>query len=115
MSTLIPSNWLMKNMKLRWAKKYFEFVDSTNKVVAFNHLDELSPESFLVSKNKLVEFLSENNLDIIWTLLGERQLIGGSHNERQRPLEISGIYRLKNGVIDENKLNTWYEVPDSRI
>lgn len=105
----------MKNMKLRWAREYFEFIDSTNKVVAFNSLNELSLESLLVSKDKLIEFLSENNLGIIWTVLGERQLVGGNHNERQRPLEISGIYRLKNGVIDENQLNTWYEVSDSRI
>ena len=108
-SALIPSAWLMKKMELRWSGEYFKFRNSNNEVVAFNPLDELSPANFLISKDKLVNFLTENNLDIIWTVLGERQLIGGNHNERHGRLELSGVYRLKNGVIDGEKLNSWME------
>jgi len=99
----------MKKMELRWSGEYFKFRNSNNEVVAFNPLDELSPANFLISKDKLVNFLTENNLDIIWTVLGERQLIGGNHNERHGRLELSGVYRLKNGVIDGEKLNSWME------
>jgi hypothetical protein len=112
-SALIPSAWLMKKMELRWSGEYFKFRNSNNEVVAFNPLDELSPDNFLISKNKLVNFLTENNLDIIWTVLGERQLIGGNHNEWHGRLELSGVYRLKNGVIEGRKLNTWHIKPDS--
>jgi hypothetical protein len=108
-SALIPSAWLMKKMELRWSGEYFKFRNSNNEVVAFNPLDELSPDNFLISKNKLVNFLNENNFDIIWTVLGERQLIGGNYNECHGRLELSGVYRLKNGVIDGEKLNTWME------
>ena len=113
-SALIPSAWLMKNMELRWSGEYFKFRNSNNEVVAFNPLNELSPANFFISKNKLVNFLTENNLDIIWTVLGERQLIGGNHNEWHGRLELSGVYRLKNGVIDGEKLNTWHRKPDSK-
>jgi hypothetical protein len=113
-SALIPSAWLMKKMELRWSGEYFKFRNSNNEVVAFNPLDELSPDNFLISKNKLVNFLTENNLDIIWTVLGERQLIGGNHNEWHGRLELSGVYRLKNGVINGEKLNTWHRKPDSK-
>ena len=113
-SALIPSAWLMKNMELRWSGEYFKFRNSNNEVVAFNPLNELSPANFFISKNKLVNFLTENNLDIIWTVLGERQLIGGNHNEWHGRLELSGVYWLKNGVIDGEKLNTWHREPDSK-
>jgi hypothetical protein len=113
-SALIPSAWLMKKMELRWSGEYLKFRNSNNEVVAFNPLDELSPDNFLISKNKVVNFLKENNLDIIWTVLGERQLIGGNHNEWHGRLELSGVYRLKNGVIDGEKLNTWHRKPDSK-
>ncbi|MEG5175005.1 hypothetical protein [Microcoleus sp. B3-D7] len=102
----------MKNMELRWSGEYLKFRNSNNEVVAFNPLNQLSPANFLISKNQLVNFLSENNLDIIWTVLGERQLIGGNHNEWPGRLEIYGVYRLKNGVIDGEKLNTWHRKPD---
>jgi hypothetical protein len=111
-SALIPSAWLMKKMELRWSGEYFKFRNSNNEVVAFNPLDELSPANFLISKDKLVNFLTENNLDIIWTVLGERQLIGGNYNEWPGRLELSGVYRLKNGVINGEKLNTWHRKPD---
>ena len=46
----------------------------------------------------LIDFLDKNGYAILWTLLGEKQLIGGSLTGRDfiGRLEISGAYTLKN-------------------
>jgi hypothetical protein len=110
-SALMPSAWLMKNMGLRWSSGRFSFVDSTNEVVAFDPLEEVGPKVFLISKEKVVRFLSENNFELIWIVFGERLLIGGNTREWHGQLEFSGAYRLCDGVLTGEPLNTWYRMP----
>jgi hypothetical protein len=110
-SALMPSAWLMKNMELRWSSGRFSFVDSTNEVVAFDPLEEVGSKVFLISKEKVVRFLSENNFELIWIVFGERLLIGGNTREWHGQLEFSGAYRLCDGVLTGEPLNTWYRMP----
>ncbi|MEQ8464203.1 AVAST type 2 anti-phage system protein Avs2 [Coleofasciculus sp. E1-EBD-02] len=111
-SALIPSAWLIRNMGLRWSGGRFSFVDSTNEVVAFNpSAEEVGPYTVLISPEKLTRFLSENNFEIIWTVLGERQLIGGHHREWHGRLELSGVYQLCNGIVQGEPLKAWYKTP----
>lgn len=48
----------------------------------------------LVRKEEFAAFLEENNLDVFWTELGEKQVLGGSmeSNRRYNRLEISGTF-----------------------
>ena len=110
-SALIPSSWLIKNMGLKCSRKKFDFVDSDNELTAFTPLGERLPKNCLISKEKLARFLLENNLEIIWTLLGERQLIGGEFGKWKGRMEISGVYQLKNGSVTQIKLNNWHNKP----
>jgi hypothetical protein len=108
----MPSAWLMKNMGLRWSGGRFSFVDSTNELVAFNpSAEEVEPYAFLISKEKLTRFLCENNFDLIWTVLGERQLIGGHYQEWHGRLELSGAYQLRDGIVYGEPLNAWHKTP----
>ncbi len=111
-SALMPSAWLIRNMGLRWSGGRFSFVDSTNEVVAFNpSAEDVGPSAFLISKEKLTHFLSENNFDLIWTVLGERQLIGGHHREWHGRLELSGAYQLRDGIVHGEPLNALHKTP----
>jgi hypothetical protein len=104
--------WLIRNMGLRWSGGRFSFVDSTNEVVAFNpSAEDVGPSAFLISKAKLTNFLCENNFDLIWTVLGERQLIGGQHREWHGRLELSGAYQLRDGIVHGEPLNAWHKTP----
>ncbi len=49
-----------------------------------------------MEKRALLRFLSESDCDIVWTVLGEKQLIGGRIGQGYWPgrLEISGAYRI---------------------
>jgi len=112
-SVLMPSAWLIKNMGLRWSGAKFNFVYSVNEVVGFNpSVEEAGPSACLISKEKLTRFLAENKLEIIWTVLGERQLIGGNHQEWHGRLELSGVYQLNGGVVTGEKLKTWHQTPN---
>jgi hypothetical protein len=112
-SALMPSAWLIKNMELRWSGGRFSFVDFKNQVVAFNpSAEEVGPSAFLISKEKLTHFLAENSFDIVWTVLGERQLIGGLHQEWHGRLELSAVYYLSDGVVSGEPLNAWHKTPD---
>jgi hypothetical protein len=111
-SVLMPSAWLIRNMGLGWSGGRFSFVDSTNEVVAFNpSAEEVGPSALLISKEKLTRFLSENNFALIWTVLGERQLIGGHHREWHGRLELSGAYQLRDGIVSDEPLNAWHKTP----
>ncbi|MCW5318355.1 ATP-binding protein [Nostoc sp. KVJ3] len=109
-SALMPSAWLIKNMGIRWSGGRFNFVDSVNELVAFNPLvEEAGSSACLISKEKLIRFLAENGLDIIWTVLGERQLIGGNHQEWHGRLELSGVYHLNEGIVTGERLKSWHQ------
>ena len=56
------------------------------------------PSALLIDKKTLTEFLDKNGYAIFWTLLGEKQLIGGNHfrDDFVGKLEISGAYTLTN-------------------
>ncbi len=113
-SVLMPSAWLIENMGLRWSGGKFNFVDSVNEIVAFNpSVEEANPSACLISKEKLTRFLAENKLEIIWTVLGERQLIGGNHQEWHGRLELSGVYQLKEDIITGERLKSWHQTPNN--
>ena len=113
-SALMPSAWLIKNMGLRWSGGKFSFVDSANEILAFNPLvEEVGPSACVISKEKLTRFLAENQLEIIWTVLGERMLIGGSNQNSHGRLELSGVYYLNQGVLRGEGLKAWHRVPES--
>ncbi|MBW4604307.1 MAG: ATP-binding protein [Calothrix sp. FI2-JRJ7] len=109
-SALMPSAWLIKNMGLRWSGGKFSFVDSINEVVAFNpSAEEVGPSAFLISKEKLTPFLVENKLEMIWTVLGERMIIGGNNQGWHGRLELSGVYYLHQGVLAGEGLKAWHK------
>ena len=64
--------------------------------------EESFPSALLIDKQAIWEFLRKNGYAIVWTLLGEKQLIGlnPSRENFVGRLEVSGCYTLDNkGII----------------
>ena len=94
----IPSKVIYDKMKLNESDIEGEFLDENNKIVCFDpSVQNNSFSSLLIKKNSFIEFLQNNNLQIIWILLGEKQIIGGHAYDSPSFLNISGMYFL-----DEN-------------
>lgn len=97
----IPSKMIYEKVGLHASEKEGEFVDDRGEVVCFDPLvyhDTFS--ALLIRKQPLMEFLERNGLRIIWTLLCEKQILGGwgaSGADNPAPLDVSGVYYL-----DEN-------------
>jgi len=68
--------------------------------------EEIFPSALLIDKQALIDFLDKNGYAVFWTLLGEKQLIGGSISRKDfvGRLEISGVYALddKGKIYGEN-------------
>jgi hypothetical protein len=100
----LPAKWIIDKMKLR--QKYVDgrFYDKENNLVAFDPsiFDEDFPRFVLMRKDVLLAFLKQKGCKIVWTLQGEKNLIGGGHIGQPKGwLEMNGSFVLneKNKVI----------------
>jgi len=107
-SVKLPCKWLVNKMKLH--HKYLDgrFYDKQDNLttITTSIFEESLPSALLIDKKALIDFLDKKGYTIFWTLLGEKQLIGGSHSRDDfvGRLEISGAYTInkKGDVIGEN-------------
>ena len=112
-SALMPAAWLIQKMNLRWSGGNFKFVNSSNKIIAFDpSTEETGPSALLISKNEMEKFLKENKLMLIWTVLGERQIVGGDSQEWHGRMEMSGVYGLTTNSAIEGSLKMWHKSPE---
>ena len=93
----IPSKLIYDKMHLQHSDNEGEFVDAANNLICFDpSVYNNSFSALLIKKQPFLDFLKNNNLKIFWTLLSEKQIIGGgfSANYNPPPLDISGVYYL---------------------
>lgn len=96
---LKPSTVIHKGLGLKDSQREGEFIDNSNLVQCFApNVYHDSKSYLLVRKSAFLKFLNENNLKIVWTVLGEKQIIGGRSFGTDYPgrLEISGAYYFDN-------------------
>ncbi|NVK53669.1 MAG: ATP-binding protein [Flavobacteriaceae bacterium] len=109
-SFLKPSTVIHKGMDLKYSLREGEFIDNSKIVQCFApNVYHNSKSYLLVRKNSFLKFLNENNLKVVWTVLGEKQIIGGRSfgTDYLGRLEISGAYyfdgeELKGGINTKN-------------
>lgn len=109
-SFLKPSTVIHKGMDLKYSPREGEFIDNSEVVQCFApNVYHNSKSYLLVRKSSFLKFLNENKLKVVWTILGEKQIIGGRSfgTEYYGRLEISGAYYLENeklnGTINTKK------------
>lgn len=105
----LPAKWIIDGMGLE--QKYVDarFFDKHGDLVAFDpSIFDLSIHGcVLIRKDKFISFLKQQKCTILWTLLGEKNLIGGRETERSGRLEINGVYFLNNAqnIVGKRKTN----------
>lgn len=92
-------------MNLKYSRKEGELLSSIDEVICFaTNIYYNSKSHLLMRKIPFLKYLEENKLTVIWTVLGEKQIIGGHTNNYDR-LEINGVFYLENDRIT-GEINT---------
>lgn len=103
LSFLKPCSLIYDGMDLNYSCKEGEFVDSSNNLICFaSNVLHNSKSYLLIRKEPFLKFLKENKLKIIWTILGEKQVLGGRSfkNDYKGRLEYSGAYILEDDKLE---------------
>jgi len=108
LSFLKPNTLVFENMSLSYGDKLGSFIDVEGNIVCFaaEALKNTRPH-LLVRKKEFLDMLEREGLSIIWTLLGEKGIIGGSLNAdtHHAHTEFSGAFFSNNGeIVGEQKI-----------
>ncbi len=93
----MPSRWLCENMGLTHGVNEGEFVNNKGEIIFKDPTVSSNVQNMLVAdKDIFLKFLKDNNYDIVWTLLGEKNILG---DRSQGYLGMTGVYYYENGKI----------------
>jgi len=95
----LPAKFIVDKMNLVQKHRDGRFFDKKGDLVAFdpNIFDVNMPRYLLMRKDKLCDFLKRKGYAVIWTLLGEKNMMGGGTGGQPLGwLEIDGAYTLGN-------------------
>ena len=102
LSFLKPSNLVFEKMDLANGEIEGSFKDQNGTIVCFAaEAIHASKAHLLVKKEPFLKMLSENGFEIVWTLLGEKGVIGGSlpSNHNYGRQEFSGAFYFYNNQL----------------
>ncbi|MEZ9807576.1 AVAST type 2 anti-phage system protein Avs2 [Vibrio cyclitrophicus] len=103
LSFIKPSSLIFEKMGLISSETEGSYEDKDGNIVCFaaEALTD-SKTHLLIKKEPFLIMLNENNLDIVWTLLGEKGVIGGSigSNHRYGRIEFSGSFYFDNAELN---------------
>ena len=102
-----PGQHIFQNMGLKHSQREGEFVDSNGEIICFDPSVNFDSKQFLlVRKEEFLKYLEEQNLRVVWTMIGEKQIIGGRMTERRQEgqslMEITGSFRIESNTIVGN-------------
>lgn len=93
---LKPCTTIYKGMNFKYSRKEGEFLSNTDEIMCFaTNIYYNSKSHLLIRKIPFLKYLEENNLSVIWTVLGEKQIIGG-HSDIHDRLQMNGVFYLEN-------------------
>lgn len=98
----MPAKEIVSKMELSWNGREGEWYDKNGNLVVFDPSVRVAgPSALLMNKEVFIKNLNEQGYDILWTILGEKQLIGGkmSGNKWKGRLVINGVARLEEGEV----------------
>ncbi|MBP7845404.1 MAG: hypothetical protein KA116_11390 [Proteobacteria bacterium] len=75
MDISIPNGTILQGMGLNYGKIDGHFVDNEGSIVAFDLSHE--PSGIVVQKERFSQFLTQNKLGIFWTVISEKDFLGG--------------------------------------
>lgn len=96
----LPSRLVLEGLKLRWGGVSSEFVDVDERVLALDpSVHERGPGALLVEKSALLRWLDDSKTSIVWTVLGEVNLLA-TYGDSPGRLVVSGGYYLENNAVE---------------
>lgn len=103
LSFLKPSSLIFDNMKLKHGSQEGSYIDEANNVVCFAAEALNDTKAYLlIKKEPFLKMLKDNDLEVVWTLLGEKGVIGGSlsSNHNYGRIEFSGAFYIDGDHIE---------------
>lgn len=97
----LPARWLVHHLGLRWNGVEGKFFDEDGNLIAFDpSVRAPGPGALLINRNTFLKFLNNNGYDILWTIVGEKNIIGEmARDEWKGRLKLSGAYRIHDGKL----------------
>ncbi|MFB4958800.1 AVAST type 2 anti-phage system protein Avs2 [Enterobacter hormaechei subsp. xiangfangensis] len=102
LSFLKPTSLIFDKMGLKDGKYEGSYEDKYGSIVCFaTEALNNSKAHLLIKKEPFLKMLNENNLEIVWTLLGEKGVIGGSLSSIHQygRIEFSGFFSYDDGKL----------------
>lgn len=111
----VPAPWLINNMELQWLKPSADAVPEKNpqlkviqseaawlgpdgKIVAHDpSVIRDGPSVLLIREDAIVKFLKSGGYELLWTVLGEKQILGTKPDSTPGRMIINGAYRQMRG------------------
>jgi len=98
-SGLVPSPFLIDSLSLSWRGQDFRYVNSDGRLTAWDpSARERGPHALLIDKEAFARFLEEEGLSLVWTVLGEKQILGERVISRGR-FEVCGAMVLEDDAV----------------
>jgi hypothetical protein len=100
---LKPSKLIFDGLNMKYSKRDGELIDENNKLICFEaSVYSESHQCLLVKKENLFKYLEENDLTIVWTVIGEKQIYTPMSNRDSFDgyMQISGY-----SYLDKDKIN----------
>ena len=93
----LPSHTLARDCKLYWTGFGGDYVDGGSKTAAFDPSShEPGPGALLIRSDILESYLSDQNLDLCWAIIGEKQSVG-TFGHPHGWLSFQAAYVYRNG------------------
>ncbi len=106
----LPAKAIADSMTLDWQGCEGRYFDQSGNLIAWDpSVKSPGPGALLINRDVFLKFLDDSGYDILWTILGEKNIIGGSmsHEEWKGRLELSGAFRIRENRI-EGAVNTMF-------
>lgn len=100
-----PCNALRQALGIGFCSKEGELLDRNGSLICFDPaVNNKSISGLLIKKEALCNFLEREGLILMWSVIGEKQILGGSWRKSDYPgrMNISGLYFLEDGAIKGN-------------
>ncbi len=94
---VMPCKMIFKSMKLQYAPNDGEFKNDKGEIVVMNP----DHTGVLIRKDYFTQYLDDNNLEIIWTILGTKtDVIGSTMGTGESYLKvINGVYSMEKNIV----------------
>lgn len=103
---VVPERMLIEGMDLRWGGGDSDYFDADEHLGAFASDPSGSTTSLLVREDLIRQFLERERLALVWTVVGEKELIGGQGARRWTgSLRFTGAYRFNAAQNEDNEID----------